>query len=250
MIKYTDTNLRQLAEGIHQRYISIGMLLVVPLTLVSCYGGIAVGGGLATQSESKFMVALGIFLLIAGLSSLFWLQMLFKRFFRVPAKRMLKQMIAFEEKAVEGVLGRAGDGVYYNAVAALNGGAIAVDVEQRRIYISSGVYKKSSTWDFQIYDIPASELRSFSALDAGLVLEEVSARADSIAMLQSHRRNLDALKESSLKTGLLLQTQNIHHPEILINFDAAIAKRWLLLLERFCEGSLEAPTRPSIYPSE
>jgi len=74
------------------------------------------------------------------------------------------------------------------------------------------------------------------------------AKLNSSEMLAMQRRNEKARVEQQQSTGLTIETNRLHEQEVFVNLKYEAAKQWLLLLEKFTDGTLPTVNTPTEFP--
>lgn len=244
MIADNEKNVEKISLVIGAKYFGRALLLIIPLSMASCGGGL-VGGVLLIADQKHILIqAMGCLLILFGLTSVIWLNRIFERMMKIPARKALKKLISFERAAADLAISIAGNNCYYNA--AYNG-AIAVDAHSKKMAIAVGQFKKESGHAFEEIVLTPGEVTDWSAIKGGATFQSV-ANAGPFTTLAVRRGNLQELAHQGANTGLLLRTTNLSYTEIIINLEFDEAKAWVMVLDKFNKGNLEVPSRPTVYP--
>jgi len=230
MLEDNKENIEATGRWIHKNYIGPIVVLLAPISMASCYGGVA-GGGIMLMEKGILIKALGAIILLMGLSSIFWLLGFSYKLMKTPGRKLLRNMISFEQEAARRACNLAQGACYYNATTGemrlKYGGAIAINPLDSRIAIVTGKFKNGSKPAF-------TELLLSPAEIIGASVVQEAERMERGVPIEN--------------TGLLLRTTNLQHHEIFINFDPEDAKPWLLLFEKIKTGTLEVPNHSIAFP--
>jgi len=143
---------------------------------------------------------------------------------------------------------RRGDTDYYHCTK-VNSIAISTATRIITVYRSKRMFKTGGDVRFEI---PVEKLRYYRAHAPGYTTVETNGPAvtQGADALIDGFRNAKSKAAADLTTGLYLELDDVMNPEIFVRMDFEDAKKWFLLFEKLCNGTLEKQQPAMFYPRE
>ncbi|MFQ1648111.1 hypothetical protein ACK4A2_03390 [Aeromonas veronii] len=135
--------------------------------------------------------------------------------------------------------------VDYYSVSPL--GAIAVDAKHNKIAIVNGE-PLSAKFDAAVIIEPAKikSYRAFSPAHSTWV----SSGAGVIESSEIERKNSIVKAKAAKKTGLYFDLDDVTLPQVISNMDYEDAEKWMLIIEKILNGTLDTQPSPMYYPPQ
>ena len=177
-----------------------------------------------------------------------------KKMSNSAAREMLDQFIDVENRIQAKLMAGSANHQYFNVDCTNSPCGIAVDPVAQTVTILSwsGNLTKELVLELpndrlKVVTFGVSEIRKWGAVDPGqTTYEAIGLRGnDRLAMAMKNEREASNRRNGQ---GLLIETDRLECPEILVNLTFEEAKPWVLLLTRFTDRTLPVLTAPQPYP--
>jgi len=175
--------------------------------------------------------------------TVFWVCLLVTPFINLlfSSKRLKKINAVYAELASKAKASLSNPDYYNTGVF----GGIAVDVNNSSVAAVSAndkfkVKKKASVFN-------TNKIKACKAYEPYRIIidtSSLSAGQSNAAEMKNAAAKTGALK----KTGLYFDLDDIHNPQVFVQMPFDEAEKWLLIIEKLTNGSLEAQPIPMLYP--
>lgn len=219
----------------------IFLIVVLPVGLV---GFSLAGIGMMLLAAGGLTRFAGVALIFCGLASP-WLGLAVARFgLRGPARKLVAAAQAKQQKAV-GKATAALDGApaFYNAGMGPQGGALALAPSRGLAVVIGNMQEPDPqlrTWTLRREDLGQAIAQAPPSASAGGTSTGIAAWRNAIAYQQVQLAHM----------GLRIRPADASVPELFIQLDAEVARRWERLLEQFRLGTLQEPSSSSVFPAD
>lgn len=233
------TNVALVAKELMVRNLpTIVLFVVVPVGFLGYQVG-AMGFLIMISSQSAARAA-GAALLGLGLAAPF-LALLAARFaMQVPARMVLAKAMSREEAAARQALEAVGGPAFYNAAMGHAGGAIALGAD--KLVLALGDLHAGTA--LKVWTLDRSQLGMVAVQDAPLTVQK--PRLNDPA---GWRQVVEQRSAHFMQVGLRIKPADARLPELFLQLDGTLARRWERLLEQFRLGTLQAPAASVVFPS-
>jgi hypothetical protein len=159
----------------------------------------------------------------------------------VSSKRIKKINGAYQymSNVVKGKLQKAD---YYNTGEY---GAIAVDAKNKEIAVISADQKFKFKEPF-IFNI--EKIRNYKSYAPGHSTWDSVGRTDAMTQNDMLNKNLNAKAKAHAESGIYIDLDDVSKPQVFVQMEYSEAEKWLLILEKLLNGSLEEQSTPMLFP--
>lgn len=189
---------------------------------------------------------------ITGAVAGIWLQswvaffiVLFATIFGIPIRKTKKAISHSVENSrilaasVSSALGRV------DYIATAGRGAIAIDAQSRRIAIA-GVNEKAVPESAKTFS--ADNILGFRAYQPGVSMIDLRSSGNGFEAASDFAENLNSQFKAAAQTGLFFSLDDIVHPFAMVQMHYDDAEKWMLLIKKIKEGTLDTQPSPMTYP--
>lgn len=127
-------------------------------------------------------------------------------------------------------------------------GAIAVDVRNKEISVISADQKFKFKEPFVFR---SEKIRNYKSYAPGYSrIEAVGTYHNAVTRNEILNKNLYAKRKAHAESGIYIDLDDITKPQVFIQMEYSEAEKWLLIIEKLLNGTLEEQSSPMAFPQQ
>jgi len=225
--------MKQLDKDTINAIYTLGFEVKTPIIVLSTILGVFIGFAVGLWLKSWFVFWLCLIGTPAVLSYLF----IYK-----PLKKKIGKINSLYREMFEGIKNTLKRTDYYNTS---ENGAIGVDAENKSIVIFSADEK------FKLqppYVLTPDKIKNYKAYMPGTTEWDSVGNTDFTENSEMLRKNLQSKSAAHAKSGIYINLDDVNKPQVFVQMEYSEAEKWLLILEKLLDGTLETQKSPMYYP--